>query len=500
MAGEDRPQFNTLLTCGLLIVVVLGCLGCLGLGSGTYYFRDNIRSIAQGEPTIAPEQAVVSATLVATAETTPTVATVSTLTPVVTPEVITSTVSVSGSAQALTATSSLDQLPEPAASQYATLLVLEGNVFLLEFLLQQVEAGTMVEADTANFLSAISQIFDTIRSQLNTPLSPNSNPDILQAWTEAQNAFAVVNELTQLWAEGIISPTDVQLSLIPAQTRVKNALEDSTYAFAGIYNFDLESIRQSQIESVHEELMTSAMTFVENQAATQAATARAVQVEFPDSSIPLSENLNSSVAWIYAGRILQLFPNFTEAQETIETLLAEQPNPFISNTRQKELLYTVSSIQASSRIIKVIELPVRMGKTRQGLLAALLDCDTAALYLISGLNGIPVDIAVGLKYLESCNEKLLQPKAELEAFISSNETSGVADSTVVVAAPACPTGCSEPVSGCIIKGDVNPEGQKVYYLPGHTRYGDIFIQPALDERWFCSTTEASQNGWDLPGS
>jgi hypothetical protein len=246
--------------------------------------------------------------------------------------------------------------------------------------------------------------------------------------------------------------------------------------------------------------MASAIAFAQNQAAGQIAAASGVQIEFSDSDIPLSDNLNSAVAWLYAGRILQLIPNFKEAHETIEELFGAQPNPFISDSRQKEFLFTISTIQASSRIIKQIELQSRMGQTRDLLLVALLDCDTAALYLASGYHGRSSDITVGLEYLESCSKKLVQPTAELEAFVSNNETSGASETVEAAAVSACPTGCTELLSGCIIKGDVDEQGNKVYYLPGHPHYGEISIEMGSDDRWFCSISEAGLNGWNLPGS
>jgi hypothetical protein len=140
-----------------------------------------------------------------------------------------------------------------------------------------------------------------------------------------------------------------------------------------------------------------------------------------------------------------------------------------------------------------------LGETRRLLLAALLDCDTAALYLASGLKQNPQDFEIGLKYLESCNQKLEEPKAQLQAFMSGNVTPE--DGAVgIVARPSCPAGCTELQPGCIIKGDVNELGGKVYYLPGSARYADVTIEPDNGERWFCSVQEIILNGWQQPAA
>lgn len=59
----------------------------------------------------------------------------------------------------------------------------------------------------------------------------------------------------------------------------------------------------------------------------------------------------------------------------------------------------------------------------------------------------------------------------------------------------CPQGCSQHLSGCDIKGNINDRGDKLYHLPGNENYAATTIDPTKGERWFCTVTEAQANGW-----
>ena len=52
-----------------------------------------------------------------------------------------------------------------------------------------------------------------------------------------------------------------------------------------------------------------------------------------------------------------------------------------------------------------------------------------------------------------------------------------------------------PVASCIIKGNVNREGDRIYFLPGNSAYGKVRMDKGLGERWFCSEEEAIAAGW-----
>jgi hypothetical protein len=64
------------------------------------------------------------------------------------------------------------------------------------------------------------------------------------------------------------------------------------------------------------------------------------------------------------------------------------------------------------------------------------------------------------------------------------------------AAPGqCPSGCPIATSGCLIKGDINAQGEKLYYPSGSPGYDRAVISPSLGERWFCTPAEAEANGF-----
>jgi hypothetical protein len=49
---------------------------------------------------------------------------------------------------------------------------------------------------------------------------------------------------------------------------------------------------------------------------------------------------------------------------------------------------------------------------------------------------------------------------------------------------------------CQIKGEIRPDGARVYYLPGEPGYGWAWVREDKGERWFCSAGEAEAAGWE----
>ena len=50
-------------------------------------------------------------------------------------------------------------------------------------------------------------------------------------------------------------------------------------------------------------------------------------------------------------------------------------------------------------------------------------------------------------------------------------------------------------NGCVIKGNINRRGDRIYHMPFHQHYGRTKIDEAKGERWFCSEEEAQAAGW-----
>jgi len=48
---------------------------------------------------------------------------------------------------------------------------------------------------------------------------------------------------------------------------------------------------------------------------------------------------------------------------------------------------------------------------------------------------------------------------------------------------------------CNIKGNINIEGERIYYMPGQRHYDETAISRIYGERYFCSETEARLAVW-----
>ena len=51
-----------------------------------------------------------------------------------------------------------------------------------------------------------------------------------------------------------------------------------------------------------------------------------------------------------------------------------------------------------------------------------------------------------------------------------------------------------PSPECIIKGNVNRQGERIYHLPGQGTYAKINMEDPR-KRWFCSEDDARAAGW-----
>jgi hypothetical protein len=59
-------------------------------------------------------------------------------------------------------------------------------------------------------------------------------------------------------------------------------------------------------------------------------------------------------------------------------------------------------------------------------------------------------------------------------------------------APASASGAPSPE--CIIKGNVNRKGERIYHRPGSASYAQVNMN-AAGKRWFCTEDEAQAAGW-----
>jgi hypothetical protein len=62
----------------------------------------------------------------------------------------------------------------------------------------------------------------------------------------------------------------------------------------------------------------------------------------------------------------------------------------------------------------------------------------------------------------------------------------------ILLAPASADGAPSP--DCIIKGNVNHKGERIYFRPGQLDYAHVnMAKPGV--RWFCTEDEAKAGGW-----
>ena len=54
---------------------------------------------------------------------------------------------------------------------------------------------------------------------------------------------------------------------------------------------------------------------------------------------------------------------------------------------------------------------------------------------------------------------------------------------------------SSNTTDCLIKGNINSKGEKIYHVPGQQYYNDTKIEENKGERWFCTEAEAIAAGW-----
>ena len=59
---------------------------------------------------------------------------------------------------------------------------------------------------------------------------------------------------------------------------------------------------------------------------------------------------------------------------------------------------------------------------------------------------------------------------------------------------------AEQQPGCLIKGNINGRGERIYHEPGGRWYERTQIDTSKGQRWFCSREEAEAAGWRRAGS
>ena len=93
---------------------------------------------------------------------------------------------------------------------------------------------------------------------------------------------------------------------------------------------------------------------------------------------------------------------------------------------------------------------------------------------------------LGLWSPSTCNGNTTKP-------VTQTPDSAVKPTPAPTSTPT-PAPTSQPTA-CIIKGNVNYRGEKIYHVPGQQYYDETVITPSKGERYFCTEEEAVAAGW-----
>lgn len=78
---------------------------------------------------------------------------------------------------------------------------------------------------------------------------------------------------------------------------------------------------------------------------------------------------------------------------------------------------------------------------------------------------------------------------------SANETRVAAEVDTPTPDPRCRDGCETPPPGCVVKGEVEADGTRFFYLPNDEGYAGVRVNIVNGDRWFCALTDAQAAGW-----
>ena len=75
----------------------------------------------------------------------------------------------------------------------------------------------------------------------------------------------------------------------------------------------------------------------------------------------------------------------------------------------------------------------------------------------------------------------------------------LAETMQLPACPVCVDLFGNPIKeGCMIKGNINSKGDRIYHCPLWRDYKKTDIDESKGERWFCTEEEARTAGWRSP--
>lgn len=80
-------------------------------------------------------------------------------------------------------------------------------------------------------------------------------------------------------------------------------------------------------------------------------------------------------------------------------------------------------------------------------------------------------------------------------FLKSESQARIDNSGLWASCSGDTQSAKEPQTGCVIKGNITSQGEKIYHLPGQKYYDKTVIDISHGEKWFCTEEEATVAGW-----
>ena len=101
----------------------------------------------------------------------------------------------------------------------------------------------------------------------------------------------------------------------------------------------------------------------------------------------------------------------------------------------------------------------------------------------------------------ACTFYPVVPQAEYEARLTAQ-----AEAVLPTVTPAPPEATATevvveatmeatPAPECLIKGNINRQGEKIYHVPGSASYDRTIVDPEHGEMWFCTEEDAVAAGF-----
>ncbi len=105
-------------------------------------------------------------------------------------------------------------------------------------------------------------------------------------------------------------------------------------------------------------------------------------------------------------------------------------------------------------------------------------------------NRLLLTFTIGLLALSSFNISVLTLSNDDSAFVQGRWKDAISD----IWQDLIPG----YLRGCLIKGNINSGGDRIYHTSESTYYSKTTIQTGQGERWFCTIEEAENAGWRAP--